>query len=619
MTDNDHLWSSAVYTPEEIRDGKLPSLVYAHDSVREAADISILLPDLMPLQTPDPLPLEMLGYTYDAPSFRHDGSIEGAQHLPEYYAYSPDRSNTWEEGLETIDDFDWALNDEQHERDGATHTSATNLTTEPCAETTVLSLIYSNQQAVEVSQNPPSPKSLVQKENAIQITPDAVPSPSWIPSPSKIQDSDAASISEVVSAKSALEVEVEPEGGRSNATTTSTEAEIEPEGVATPVVPDPSHPNTSSIREPQAHDIAEPKDHSANHNVVGGLLTLPDDVEGKAYGAETLSDVSRNILVHTEDPDTFGTLAARFSDFLVLSNLETSALFSPTSNVSTEEAQCKTDSQGEDKQLHDGVDVVPNSSLELSPLEDIECMVPGEDDPCLESNQDVQSEVPEQSLTLELKPEPMSTLFDHSEEMEVEELESGDAKEEQSRALPPFSAMMQILSLPVTTGTSTAADEQTDPKTSAPTIVADDLLKRTRSTRTDTSSDNEGAAPARKKSKAGSPTESAVIFESTSSEVDETKAELPIDALKRLTPIKSPKEGGEGVTRESLEITQEGNNVRSPHHEYRQQLTFRRHTSHHPRIPMLKKLRSTLQKPLQPPRSIQPEHCRMLKNTTSRS
>ncbi|KAI4657647.1 uncharacterized protein J4E78_006035 [Alternaria triticimaculans] len=54
-----------------------------------------------------PWSLGELGYTNDAQHVHTDGRIESQQHLPDYYACSP-HTDTWEDGLQDIESFDWA-------------------------------------------------------------------------------------------------------------------------------------------------------------------------------------------------------------------------------------------------------------------------------------------------------------------------------------------------------------------------------------------------------------------------------------------------------------------------------------------------------------------------------
>ncbi|KAI4645216.1 hypothetical protein J4E93_006016 [Alternaria ventricosa] len=60
-----------------------------------------------------PWSLGELGYTNDAQHVHTDSRIESQQHLSDYYAYSP-HTNTWEDGLQDIETFDWA-SDEDNE------------------------------------------------------------------------------------------------------------------------------------------------------------------------------------------------------------------------------------------------------------------------------------------------------------------------------------------------------------------------------------------------------------------------------------------------------------------------------------------------------------------------
>lgn len=52
--------------------------------------------------------LEGLGYTNDAPIVYADGRINDQAHPPDYYAYSSPLADSWEEGLQEIEDYDWS-------------------------------------------------------------------------------------------------------------------------------------------------------------------------------------------------------------------------------------------------------------------------------------------------------------------------------------------------------------------------------------------------------------------------------------------------------------------------------------------------------------------------------
>jgi hypothetical protein len=558
MIDEDP-WSFPKYTPEKIQDETLPFLVYAQGSAGDAPLFIELFSDVKPVFNASSSDMDMPSYIYGAPIVRYDGRMEGAQQPPEYYAYSPDRSNTWEEGLQAIDDFDWVLTDEQHGPYETTHASAMDISTGRYSDPAVSSRNQSEHRDAELSQVSPPPHLPVHEGHTIQTLPDKVTSSLWIPSSVRIQNSEAPSVSEVVSAESSLEVEVKAEPGRLGATTTGTEAETEP---AETRALSPIHKSLLN----DTTDIQDSQDHSTHHHVVSSISMLKDDAVGQVHSAKSLSDASSSISVHAETQEPTYPPPAQLPHSLMPLNAENSALLFPTSRIASEETQSGADMQG-DQQLQDGIDAIPYRYRALSPLTGIESREPGEDASSLElqnNAQDAEGEAPEQSLAAETTSEFMSTLSRELEEMEIEDLESSGVNEEQSRDLPPFADMMQTLSLPVTTGASTAVDEQNYSETPAPTTAAHDLRKRTRSTRTDTSPDSEREAPAKKKSKAGSLVQSAVKSETASSKVDETKAELPVEVLERPTPTKSPKEAGGDVAQESLKTTQECNNVRSP-------------------------------------------------------
>ncbi|KAF2832641.1 hypothetical protein CC86DRAFT_377773 [Ophiobolus disseminans] len=113
----DLLLPSTIYTDQDVQDNLCPSLIFAPG---ELGNLS-LFSDMPPLQQmPDPWALENFGYSFDGPHVFDDGRMEGALLPPDYYAYSPARIDTWEEGLQTIGDFDWLAAQEGDEI-GATH------------------------------------------------------------------------------------------------------------------------------------------------------------------------------------------------------------------------------------------------------------------------------------------------------------------------------------------------------------------------------------------------------------------------------------------------------------------------------------------------------------------
>jgi hypothetical protein len=102
---------STSFVPDDLQDGSLPSQYYAPD---ELGDLSLFPGYLGTSQSQEIVPwnIEDLGYTYNTPHVYPDGRMEGGLQAPKYYAYSPRRIDTWEEGSQAIDDFDWSVPEE---------------------------------------------------------------------------------------------------------------------------------------------------------------------------------------------------------------------------------------------------------------------------------------------------------------------------------------------------------------------------------------------------------------------------------------------------------------------------------------------------------------------------
>ncbi|KAI4674934.1 uncharacterized protein J4E88_007837 [Alternaria novae-zelandiae] len=95
--------------PARFDDPNLPSCTaYGPDLFGELVGYEMLEAEVVA-----PWSLGELGYTNDAQHVHTDCRIESQQHLPDYYAYSP-HTDTWEEGLQNIESFDWA-SDEDNE------------------------------------------------------------------------------------------------------------------------------------------------------------------------------------------------------------------------------------------------------------------------------------------------------------------------------------------------------------------------------------------------------------------------------------------------------------------------------------------------------------------------
>ncbi|KAI4712402.1 hypothetical protein J4E89_002669 [Alternaria sp. Ai002NY15] len=89
--------------PARFDDPNLPSCTaYGPDLFGELVGYEMLEADVVA-----PWSLGELGYTNNAQHVHADGRIESQQRLPDYYAYSP-HMDTWEDGLQDIESFDWA-------------------------------------------------------------------------------------------------------------------------------------------------------------------------------------------------------------------------------------------------------------------------------------------------------------------------------------------------------------------------------------------------------------------------------------------------------------------------------------------------------------------------------
>lgn len=98
---------TTIYTPQDTQENAGPSLPFASG---ELGDLS-LFPKMPPFQTGD-WSLETFGGVYDGPHVHEDGHMDNAMHPPEYYVYSPPRDDTWEDGLQVIEYFDWSVPEE---------------------------------------------------------------------------------------------------------------------------------------------------------------------------------------------------------------------------------------------------------------------------------------------------------------------------------------------------------------------------------------------------------------------------------------------------------------------------------------------------------------------------
>lgn len=97
---------AGIYSQQNIVHGSLPSLAFAPG---ELGDLS-LFPGMPHMQRAvNPEDNIDVGFIKKTSKVLLNGRIEGGIHEPEYYEYSPSREDTWEDGAQAIEDFDWSL------------------------------------------------------------------------------------------------------------------------------------------------------------------------------------------------------------------------------------------------------------------------------------------------------------------------------------------------------------------------------------------------------------------------------------------------------------------------------------------------------------------------------
>lgn len=148
----------------------------------------------------EPWALEDLGYTYDVPHVCADGRMDGQLHEPDYYTYSSPRTDSWQDGLQEIESFDWYIKKdvEQHTGEGEDQNPrVTEPVDSPDKTTTVLSS-HSDGNHSYLQENSPLPDATIDAHAQIsRAGPEAIsstkkapttdashtlpPSPPWIP------------------------------------------------------------------------------------------------------------------------------------------------------------------------------------------------------------------------------------------------------------------------------------------------------------------------------------------------------------------------------------------------------------------------------------------------------
>jgi hypothetical protein len=583
--------------PDSIYTATLPSLVYAPD---ELGDLS-LFPELGSRQSMDTWDLEEFGYTYEAPIVHRDRRMKGAHQPPEYYAYSPDRSETWEDGVHAIEDHDWAGTKAEYEQEDTTNASTPEVTTERDSEPAVLSRTEFDHHDTEIGQDPGSPKLPVQEELANQTCNGEVSSPPWIASPVRIQKSNPISVPENAHQNAAMIPEVETEMMRDNDIPMDDEVEIESANGATILTSDLRHAKSSSVHEEVLHDgggIDEARDDSGVNDIVSGMSALLSESGEKSHGTTILAATSRNDTAHTYELEDSLDSLAQPSDSLAPSTANCAS----QPSISDEDIQQTLQTTAADVSLQDdAAGEVPEGLLAPSPSDHIAMEEPRENISSPEPRDDAEepkSEAHEEILSSENMSESTLAQANEPEAMKPEQLENSGAVMEQSRDLPPLAVFTEGLSTPTSTEAITAADQQCAPESS---LMASDHFKRSRSRSMDALLDSEQETPAKKKIKANNSAQpTAAEPEHVAEEIDDTEMKLPVEASKRLTPTKSPKEakdGDEPVTNEAPKTKRKSKSVSLAYPQFQPYLTSSRRGSNQskqPRKPSQKKPTSIL-------------------------
>jgi hypothetical protein len=530
-TDNCMVLPYSIYTPEEVSDGELPFLSYTTEELGGTS----LFAKLGSLQTMDLWDLEELGYTYDGLIVRHDGRIEGAQQLPDYYAYSYDRSDTWDEGLQAIEDHDWSASKEEYEADEATNASTAEPTTDRRLETVNLSLTKSNNHN-DLSRSPESPEPLVLEEFTDQPGRDEVSSPPCISSPSKIHEDDALSVREDVSGDTVMVPATETDSARDDVSMTDEVVEIDLAEAATTLTSDPRYAIASPAHEELPHDesvIDESKDQPGLDDIVTGFSALMSNPTSKPHGTAALDNMSQNGFERAHSPDSSCNLPVQPSESLAPSIADS---LSPAS-ISNEGLQHGSEVTTASASLHhDTADEIPDDTLTSLPSGDIVIKEPGQNATVPEPEEHAEElamETLENAQSVKNRPESMLTKTNEPEHEEIEQPEDSVAVGEQGRDLPPYATRMEILSIPTNSEALVADDQYSALECSSEDT---DQFKRSRSL------DDEQEAPAKKKIKANEPAQStAAESELSSEDVDDTVT-LPMAASRRPAPAQWPRE-----------------------------------------------------------------------------
>jgi hypothetical protein len=519
-TDNCVVLPNSFYIPEDISNGELPSVCYTTENLGDTS----LFAKLGSLQTMDPWDLEELGYTYDALIVRHDGRIEGAEQSPDYYAYSSARSDTWDAGLQAIEDHEWSANKVGYEADEVANACTAESITGPQPETAAPSLTKLDNHD-DFSRSSESPEPLVLEEVADQSRRDEVSSPLLISRPSKRHGDDALFVREDVFEETTMVPATDADSARDDVSMPDEVVEIESAEAAMTLTSDPRHANALPAQEELLHDdsvVDESNDQFGPDDIVTGLSALMSNPTGKPHDTAALDDTSQNGVERAHSPHSSRDLPVQPSKPVAPSLAD-----SPSpARISDQGLQPSSEAKIAYARLENGAtDEVPGHPFASSPSGQMIIKEPGENVTTSEPREyaeDLATEALEDLLSSEAMRDSSPTQIDEQEHEETEQPEDSVTVGE-----------LEIISIP--TNTEALA---TDNQLSAPVDSSEvpDQLKRRRSL------DDEQETPAKKKTKANESAQpTASESELSSEDVDETVT-LPMAASRRLAPTKSPKE-----------------------------------------------------------------------------
>jgi hypothetical protein len=520
---------SAFYTPENLQDVSLPSLVYLQS---ELAELSLVL-DMPSIQAPPSSEdLDDLGYEHDTLLVHRDGRIVGAQQPPDYYAYSPTRLDTWEDGAQAIEKFDGTVPGENFE--------CSRTTQAVTVESSIATVIEHNAQigsadchqidgtgqAVQESlahveeHQPLTSKDLVDETRSLQ----RAASPPWIPSlptARTIEPNPATAIMPIDIEDVAMSAEVEdnsvPMGGIEKLLD-----HLESDTSLSPVTSD------------EQIDVLKAADFPSR-----AVTVTPDAASSEPSHPQATTESS---LVHQGDrfvndsqPWDTQLQQAAASDAVDGLNEDGASDAQETSIQGVlATGRPRADTSGAErsveKVVHDTIELVSNGSVNDD----------NEEDEVYETASD---STPTPALIPPNKPEVVNS--EHSDIETPEVLDNVSPSAELTSA--------ELTTPPLIEAHATLEEQPATEKDHTVEQVVTDTRKRARSTEANASSDTERKAPSKKKSKAsGTKDLTAAKLKHVGDEVKHLSTKYPVAQPRRLTATTSPRELTKKPSKESL-------------------------------------------------------------------